>query len=620
MANPNLDTIFKGVDINGKGLSKQDFTDALLRLNRANRNNAGVSFDNCWRTKLTEVSTLTSHSGYGFTAFNPVAVKGIFGTNSTGEVIVIRKTHNLVIKGARNRGSFNPVANTNNPELQGTNLVGVYGDSYRNIYPGLPDTTNMAPGDCLMLDYGTGTGTLAGQTVRSGDLAVVKADKSWGIQQGPGITDGLGAYKRGDFWTVFATRVFGGIQLTVDQRIIFISSEMRGGPGYARFVASKPGEFYLINEANGSFPPVGTTFREGDMYNFSSSTTTPGGFTGVVGDSIVRFNGVTFVLPGEAQTISQNQLINLKCENANEWAVRRQTKNTTRITVAAKAYQGWVQQDASDSLAMFSDSMLEKNETGEKIKNTLGRDGQVKAFGGATSEQILGMMEYFIQNGDPYQGWVHIIWHGQNNIYSELTQTTNAATAMANLVGAVQKRFIFWSVLGARDTSFANGRINCLLFEQAKAGTNVIAQLETFYTESFPKQWWSPRLALIASAVGRNIPDPQFPGQTEEQVAAQYGIVPFSYFFEYSTKPFNASQLTPLGYHGTAGLPSNGIGNNFDCYVRSVAGVTGEVVGNIIVKVSGVWVEYVYDNVHLTIEGSNLVSTAFANYMLSIGL
>ncbi len=77
------------------------------------------------------------------------------------------------------------------------------------------------------------------------------------------------------------------------------------------------------------------------------------------------------------------------------------------------------------------------------------------------------------------------------------------------------------------------------------------------------------------------------------QVASTYGIVPLSFFFDYSSVPWEPADLVFRGYRSTAGLPAGGVANDY--YLRSANGT----VGAIIVNESGTWVEYIYDQVHL---------------------
>ena len=588
-------------------------TTAFNRLNAYNPNVVETEDDGLMRGVEIDVPCTTDFSGYGFTSFPPVATKSLLVINSLAFAIQIRRTRGASIRGRRNRGTFNPAASG----IQGTTLKGNYGNSYTNSYPAFPAGNT---GDCWICDTGPGTTvvngvptvppasvTANGLTFKSGDL-LVKTATGYDIQPGPG--DGI--FADGDFWDITGAATFAGMSFSVTGRIIALGYMSQSGPKYIRFAAAKKGEYFLNGECAAGFS-LPATPRDGDMYNFSAAATISG-LTGNEGDSLI-YNGGWGVLRGEMQQVEPGTIAIFNGQNAQEFAMRRADKSPGRATITAKAYWSTVSKDTDDSIILRSDSMFGgMTGTGGKILTATGRNGFVTSFGGGTSNDVLAMIRFDIRNGDPYAGWVNVFWHGQNNLTDE-AQIKNAAFEMAALVGAKNKRFVFWSVLGQRAATYSGGRIVVAFQEDAKAGTNGIARIEQFYAAAFPKQWFSPRKALLETAVGRTAPDPQFPGMTEEQVAATYGIVPFSYFFDFTGKPFTQAELTQakfLGYHSAAGLPTGG--TDKDYYVRTGNGA----VGQLIVNVAGAWTEYAHDVTHLNTAGQDAAAGKFKDFLTSI--
>lgn len=568
---------------------------AFNRLNTPNLYDVDIEDDGLWRGVEIEIPCKTELTGYGFAQFPPVKTKILRGLNNTGTSLQFAKTSGISLRGKRYRGTFDPTSSG----IVGTNLVGRYGNSVSNSYPAFPAGST---GDCWVIDCGNTTATVTanGLTFKTGDM-LVKTAGGYAIQPGPGD----GTFREGDFWNVTTSGTFGGAALLSTGRIIMLGYESASGPKYVKYIASKTGEFYLMGECDPStFTP--SSPRNGDLFVFSAGGTTQG-VTGATGDNLIYDGGWGLVQSGLV-TIANGLAFALPCENARDWSVRRTDKSTTSVTINAKGQGASLRRRPSDELLLLSDSMFGVNAVGNNILSLSGRTGTVLSYGGGTSNDVLAMLRSHLRGSDPYKGRVCVFWHGQNNS-TDTAQIKMAAYEMASLVGSVQKRFAFWSVLGTRGATFNGTRIVIAQHEDAKAGTNFIAQTEQFYQAAFPNQFFCTRQALLDSAVGRTTPDLQFPGMTEAQVASTYGIVPLSYFFNYSSVSWTPSQLNFLGYHSASGLPSGG--NDLDYYVRTGGGT----VGLIIVKVSGTWTENTHDTVHLTAAGSLAVATKFNEYL-----
>lgn len=583
-------------------------TAGFNRLNAYNPNVVDHVDDGFMRGNEIDIPATTDISGYGFAAFPPVNTPYLSYLNSSGVALQFRKTKGLTIRGKRYRGTFNPTASG----VVGTNLRGNYGNSSTNSYPAFPAGST---GDCWVCDAGTGTGTVTanGLTFKSGDL-LVKTASSYDIQPGPPVSDGLGAMQDGDFWDVTTSGQFGNLTLSNTGRLVLAGYMSQSGPRYARYIASKKGEYFLRGECSTGFV-LPASPRYGDMYNFSGAATISS-LAGVEGDSLIYTTGWG-LLKGEMVQVEPGGLFVTDCRDAKQWAFRKAAKTTAKLSITASGYWGTVSRQVSDSLILRSDSMFGGSTgTGGKILTLTGRTGAVTSYGGGTSLDVLNMIKHDIRNGDPYAGWINIVWHGQNN-WTDVAQTKQVAYEVAALTGARNERLVFWSVLGQRVASFTGGRIVLTTQEDAKAGTNAIAQTEQFYANTFPKQWFCPRTALLETAIGRTMPDPQFPGMTEEQVAATYGGVPFSYFFDFTGKPFTQADLTQarfLGYYSSAGLPTGGTDKNY--YVRTGNGT----VGQLIVNNAGTWVEYAHDVTHPNATGQDALAGKFKDFLTLINI
>ena len=144
---------------------------------------------------------------------------------------------------------------------------------------------------------------------------------------------------------------------------------------------------------------------------------------------------------------------------------------------------------------------------------------------------VLSMFEWWISQGDPYAGMTLLAWHGQNNQPSSeanAAQIRWVSLRMAELAGARDARMLFLSVLGQRNHAWSGSRITVSQHENQWNRTGYLYDLNQWYAATFPGRWISPWQVLLAAAT--DAPDPTFPGLTEKQVSATYGIVPWSFY------------------------------------------------------------------------------------------
>ncbi|MCW1934130.1 hypothetical protein [Pararhodobacter zhoushanensis] len=199
-----------------------------------------------------------------------------------------------------------------------------------------------------------------------------------------------------------------------------------------------------------------------------------------------------------------------------------------------------------------------------------------------------------------------IAWHGQNN-GGDLEQVNEVNARLAAISGSTQPRVLLMSKLGQYEATFS-GRIVVVDQEQQAyangSGSNT-ARMRDFIRDYYPQFLFDTRAELCATA-SPTIPDLWHPGKREKETADTWGIVPFSYFFDYSAVSWRPNDLTFSGYRSAAGLPSNGTGSDLDYYIRSVADGSNPV-GQLLVKEAGVWVTHsIANKIHMVPDVGNI--------------
>lgn len=415
-----------------------------------------------------------------------------------------------------------------------------------------------------------------------------------------------GPFLAGDFGRVTQDGTYHGVVAKAGQYVLVV-----GNYSASQFSLSKTGEYYLMGEMTpSSFSPVSPFI--GDMYIALASGT----FSGIalVAGDVVVYDGGWSKANSELQTIASGNGFTLPCGSAADWAVRRADKSTTVVTVPAKIQRATVRRRAASEYVFWGDSMPGTLNMAQALFTAMGVVGTQKSFGGATSDQVASQIKQEIRSTDLYVGRTHLFWHQHNN-YLDVAQTQRAAYEMASLVGSYDKRFCFWTMAGSRSMTYNGTRLVSSIYEDAFAGTGSVWEMEQFYQKAFPRNYHNVRLALLASAVGRTTPDPQFPGMTEAQVASTYGIVPLSYLLSYPALPFTAEQLDFVNYLSTGvGLPA-GTGL-YQYYILTFTAASGSVpsgnIGDLLVWYSSAWHRITPDPLHFVAEeGKQALITAF---------
>jgi len=541
-----------------------------------------------WRGKRGEVAVLTEADGSMWAEIGSLRTRWIGGTNLSGTTLELRRTAGVPITGRRYGGSsFDAGAH---PSIN-------YKGSITSTTPSAP-SGSFVTGDYYIYANGLGdAGVYNSVTLNVGDLLVYNGS-IWVVSAAPGT---YGSRTRGQWWDVNIAGWWDGAQYNVGDRIVYVGKQSGSSitifERWAKYASRQGGFFYRGEFAPSSGLPV--TYIDDDIFQASASGSA-GGFTFAIGDYLIRDNGIWGQIATSAIiSVASNAYFSGACVlDANEWEVRRQDKGTTVTGVRFGALAQSIMRRNADTLTLISDSMFGVASTGNVIITAAQRSGSVRTYGGGTSLDVLSMFEWWITQEDPYAGQVLLAWHGQNNQPSSemnAAQIRWVSLRMAELAGARDARMLFLSVLGQRNHTWTGSRITVSQHENQFANTGYLYDLNVWYERTFPGRWISPWSVLLSAAT--DAPDPTFPGMTEKQVAATYGIVPWS-FYGSPGGSWITAQLLYQGNWSDVVLPTGGV--NLDYYLR----IGGGTVGNLLVNEAGTWVERSIDTTHLSAAGA----------------
>ncbi|MFZ1430733.1 MAG: hypothetical protein WAS21_28695 [Geminicoccaceae bacterium] len=541
-----------------------------------------------WRGSRGETAALTEADGSLWAELGALRTRWVGGINGSGAALEMRRSAGLPIAGRKYGGAgFDTSVN---PSI-------AYKGDLTSTNPSTPSGSFVA-GDFYRYVNGDGApGTYNATALNVGDL-LVYTGSAWVARAAPGT---YGSRSRGLWWDVTAAGWWDGIPYAVGERILYVGIQMAGGASrterWARFAVGSGRCFYRGEFAPGSGLPA--TYLDGDLFQ-ASAPGSAGGFTFAAGDYLVRDGGAWGVIANTAVVaVASGAYASMPCTaDAAEWEVRRQDKAATATGVRFSALTQSVMRRQQDTLTLISDSMFGVAGVGNTIIAAAGRTGSVRTYGGGTSLNVLSMFEWWITQGDPYAGQTLLAWHGQNNQPSNevnAAQIRAVSLRMVELAGARDARMLFLSVLGQRNHGWNGTRITATQHEAQFNRTGSLYTLNQWYETTFPGRWISPWQVLLAAAT--DAPDPTFPGMTEKQVAAAYGIVPWS-FFGSPGGSWTPAQLVYQGTWTSADLPSGGA--DLDYYLR----IGGGTIGNLLVREAGAWVERSIDITHLSGAGA----------------
>ncbi|MCX3422630.1 hypothetical protein OPI40_002870 [Klebsiella pneumoniae] len=569
------------------------------------------------RSTLSEIAVRTNaRDGSAWSPLPSHVCKAAFGINATGTAIEYRQASGLLFTGKARAGVFTPGAvpsltkkgrflTTAVTTPTGTFAVGDY-----YSYEAYNTNGNLSE---------TLPGTWGSQSLYCGDNLVWNGTE-FVIQRGPGT----GVIKIADSWyEVTAAGTFNGMALQAGDKLLYTGLQTAGG-------ASMTPRWVLIPAANdallyaGEFTPA-TGYPASPLRNTvyqADSTGTVSGVVFTVGDYAL-WDGAAWVrIAGQTSvTVAAGGSVSLRCsQNADEWEFRRVDKNIGPVGIRLRAQVATtIRKSLASKLLLIGDSMFGSGTSGAQVLAAVGVPGEVRSYGGSTSDQVQGMLrQEILVNGDNYAGQVICMWHGQNN---QPTSELNAAQIrenslqMAGLVGARDARYVFLSVMGQRTETWNGSRIVVQQHEDQFAKTGVLYELCEWYRRMFPGRWFNVYQNMLAAAT--DAIDPTFPGMTEKQVASTYGVLPWSIFNGGSFTGFTTNALVYKGTWSDAALPTGG--SSMDYYIR----IGGGTVGNIIYNSGGVWAEKSIDRTHLSTTGGAALTSGgpgFSNIPASTGL
>ncbi|WP_421019472.1 hypothetical protein [Klebsiella pneumoniae] len=569
------------------------------------------------RSTLSEIAVRTNaRDGSAWSPLPSHVCKAAFGINATGTAIEYRQASGLLFTGKARAGVFTPGAvpsltkkgrflTTAVTTPTGTFAVGDY-----YSYEAYNTNGNLSE---------TLPGTWGSQSLYCGDNLVWNGTE-FVIQRGPGT----GVIKIADSWyEVTAAGTFNGMALQAGDKLLYTGLQTAGGasmtPRWVLLPAVSDALLYAgeFTPATGypASPLRNTVYQAGSTGTVSGVVFTVGDYALWDGAAWVRIAGQTSV------TVAAGGSVSLRCsQNADEWEFRRVDKNIGPVGIRLRAQVATtIRKSLASKLLLIGDSMFGSGTSGAQVLAAVGVPGEVRSYGGSTSDQVQGMLrQEILVNGDNYAGQVICMWHGQNN---QPTSELNAAQIrenslqMAGLVGARDARYVFLSVMGQRTETWNGSRIVVQQHEDQFSKTGVLYELCEWYRRMFPGRWFNVYQNMLAAAT--DAIDPTFPGMTEKQVASTYGVLPWSIFNGGSFTGFTTNALVYKGTWSDAALPTGG--SSMDYYIR----IGGGTVGNIIYNSGGVWAEKSIDRTHLSTTGGAALTSGglgFSNIPASTGL
>ncbi|HIE7632923.1 hypothetical protein [Klebsiella pneumoniae] len=562
------------------------------------------------RAVLTDVAARTNgRDGSAWSSFSARKCRALFGANKSGAALEFRRSAGLQFLGAARGGTFTPgaVASVNRRGRLTSQTIsipaGTYtaGDYY-TYEANFPETT---------------PGTWNGQSVYLGDNLVYDG-AAWVIQRSPES----GTVRVVDTWyQVTAAGVFSGIALEAGDKLLFLTNETSGGawcsPKWSK--VSVNGLCY-----GGEFSPsagLPSAPAENTVWQ-ASAAGVAGGETYAVGDYAL-YRGATWCrIENEAAvSVAAGSGISLRClGSADEWEFRRADRAATVTGVRVSAQVSTViRQMLGQKLLVIGDSMpgAGSPSVGDQIIAATGYAGETRSYGGSLSEQVLGMLKWeILNNGDNWQGQVMVAWHGQNNMSSSealQAQIREVSLMMRRLTGTRDIRCLFLTVLGPRQMSWNGTRIVARHHEGQFDGTNIQYQLGEWYRLMLPGEYANTYNILLSAATDSI--DPTFPGMTEKQVAAKYGVIPWSFFNRATLQGLTTDELVYKGTWTGSTLPTGGA--HADYYIRTDGG--DATCGNIIYNSGGVWIENNIDRIHLNAAGGAALTHGGNGFALGAG-
>ncbi len=550
-----------------------------------------------WRSTLSPIMVRTEGSGYGWATFPPVLSPTIRGVNTTGQTLQFRRSSGLNVRGRRKIADLDLTVGTGSQINKGNfNSATIW-----------PPTGTFAAGDYFEYTDAANR-TIGSDTFTRGDLAVYDGS-AWVRMAKPAVSIA------GDWLQITGAGWWAGVQYAVGDFIYFYGQQAGGGQNNYRWGKGDPkrGEVFLVGE----FTPASglpASPIDGQLF-LASAAGAVSGLTFAQDDMLLREDGAWIPIASEPVISVANGVgVCLPVRrDTSEWQVRRADKSAARLGVQLKGLVQNAPKRNVDGVLLAGDSM--PGTIASKLAAKLSpRTCTTLSYGGGTADEVLAMLQRFARDlGDTYMARVLGLWLGQNN-QGDYTQTEEVILRARALAGSRDIRLLVMTVLGARSFTYNGTRLVCSQHEDQfnNVTSSAIVHNREFLKAILPDQYLDTRAALVAAA-NTGLPDLQFPGMTEQQVATTYGIPPLSFWLDYATQSFTPSALSFQGYWATAGLPTGGSANQY--YLRTSNGV----VGALLVNIAGAWTEVTYDQIHINQTGAEPLATALVNKLTSKG-
>ncbi len=538
------------------------------------------------RSVAGQPTAKTSITGYGWTRFLSDQSPHIIGVNDTGTTLQFRRSWGLNIVGQSYVGTFDPGAVASLVDRGAFTTT-------------LPDPAGYADGDFLEATVGAGV-TIGSDTYAQGDLAV-KSGGAWVKQACP-----AGAANEAEFWQASAAGTFKGQAYAAADRIVHLTTRSVSNVGRRLWMRGRPdlGQVFLRGETATPATAAPASPVDGDLWQVTAAN---GSYA--VDDYLLRQDGAWLRLATDGiASYADGATIARRCERgAQDWEFRRADKSATRVGLALRSrIERKMSRPTSADLFFIGDSMPGFLVSSLTAALAGTRAITTESYGGHTASQLRGIFRDLVFNrADPFGGRIVITWHGQNNV-GDADQTNETNAEIVALMGARDRRAILMSVLGQYIATFNGSRIVVAnhegQFARNVAG-NVMFRTVYFLEQQFPDFVFDTRKELCIDAP--STPALLWPGMTEAEVATTYGIVPFSYFFNYSAVSWTPGSLAFTGYRSAAGLPTGGA--NLDYQIRTVADAgLDHPIGTLYVRQAGVWTAHqIPDVTHITVPLGN---------------
>ncbi|HBV0709930.1 TPA: hypothetical protein MDM46_005480, partial [Klebsiella pneumoniae] len=339
------------------------------------------------RSTLSEIAVRTNaRDGSAWSPLPSHVCKAAFGINATGTAIEYRQASGLLFTGKARAGVFTPGAvpsltkkgrflTTAVTTPTGTFAVGDY-----YSYEAYNTNGNLSE---------TLPGTWGNQSLYCGDNLVWNGTE-FVIQRGPGT----GVIKIADSWyEVTAAGTFNGMALQAGDKLLYTGLQTAGG-------ASMTPRWVLLSSASdalvyaGEFAPASgypASPLRNSVYQASAAGTISGNSFSA-GDYALWDGSAWIRIAGQASvTVAAGSSISLRCsQNSDEWEIRRSDKSSGPVGVRLKAQvMTTIRKSLGSKLLLIGDSLFGSGNSGNQILSEVSVPGEVRSYGGSTSDQVL---------------------------------------------------------------------------------------------------------------------------------------------------------------------------------------------------------------------------------------